>query len=66
LTPRHAGLDDDRISFDAAMTGLQGLGQLLRQSFAVRDISPSGPPACDLLDASRLWDNPVYPVIPSK
>jgi len=31
LTPRHAGLDDDRISFDPAMTGQEGLEQLLPQ-----------------------------------
>ena len=24
------------------------------------------PPGCDLLDGSRVWNNPVYPVIPSK
>ncbi len=28
---------------DPAMTGLQGVGQLLPQLFAVRDLSPSGP-----------------------
>jgi len=30
-TPRNAGLDDDRISFDAAMTAREGLEQLVRQ-----------------------------------
>jgi len=45
LTPRHAGLDDDRISFDPAMTGQEGLDQHLRQFFALRGLSPGGPPA---------------------
>jgi len=32
-------------------------------------LSPSRPPACDLLDASRFWNNPVHAdgvIIPSK
>jgi len=51
------------------MTGQEDLEQLLRQFLALRGLSRSGPPACDLLDASRLWNNPVHAdgvIIPSK
>jgi len=57
------------MSFDPAMTGQEDLEQLLRQFLALRGLSRSGPPACDLLDASRLWNNPVHAdgvIIPSK
>jgi len=109
LTTRHAGLDDDRISFDPAMTDQEGLEQRgtgvspveghgqdahatssapipsLRLCVFARDlpffhflsarrqgrqgVGPGRPGACDLLDASRLWNNPVHAdgvIIPSK
>jgi len=102
-------LDDDRISFDPAMTDQEGLEQRgtgvspveghgqdahatssapipsLRLCVFARDlpffhflsarrqgrqgVGPGRPGACDLLDASRLWNNPVHAdgvIIPSK
>jgi len=74
----HTSLDlgmTTRESLEQRRTGVspvEGHGQgspmprLLRQFFVLRGLSPSGPPACHLLDTSRLWNNPVYPDYPVK